>query len=454
MHNSQRSLKTSLPDDAGRAAIVDRLVHRSAAVSPEVEAGARRILDEVRRGGDQAVREATARYEKRQLDRLELSRDEWDRAADEARPQVAAVLERAHARIRRFHEAEAEHVLGSGYAMPEEHLANGGRIFLAQALRPLHRVGLYAPGGTARYPSTVLMTAVPAKVAGVGELVLVTPGPSPETLHAARIAGVDRVFAIGGAQAVGALAYGTESVPRVDKIVGPGNAWVAAAKRLVFGEVDIDQVAGPSEVLVVAEAPADGELGRLAAWIAADLLAQAEHDADAYAVLATTSEALARAVADEVERQLAELPRRDIARRAIEHNGAAVVFATLAEARDFANRFAPEHLELHLHYDEPLDAARDFPDAGAIFLGSHTPEAVGDYYAGPNHVLPTGGSARFSSPLGVHDFVKRTSVLRYDAAALAAHADDIVRFADVEGLDAHGRAVAIRQQGDRRQGDQ
>ena len=297
-------------------------------------------------------------------------------------------------------------------------------------------MGLYVPGGTARYPSSVLMTAVPARAAGVQELVMVTPGPSVETLHAALVAGVDRVFPIGGAQAVAALAYGTESVPRVDKIVGPGNAYVAAAKRLVFGDVDIDQVAGPSEVLIVADAGAD------AALVAADLLAQAEHDTAAYAVLVTTSAALAVRVQAEVERQLASLPREAIARRAIDDNGAAVVVGSLDEAIRFAEDFAPEHLELLVEGAEAI--APRIANAGAIFVGPWTPEAAGDYLAGPNHVLPTGGSARFSSPLGVHDFVKRTSILRYEAAALRAQADDIVRLADVEGLHAHGRAVTAR----------
>ena len=439
-------LRVSLPDDPDRAALVERLVSRSSSVAPEVEAGARAILDDVRSRGDAAVRAATQRFEGRTLGSLELPRAEWDRLADAVSPEMAAVIERAHQRIRRFHCAEAERLLDCGFAL-DERTVSGGAISLRLHVRALHRVGLYAPGGTARYPSSVLMTAVPARVAGVAELVLVTPGPSAESLHAARVAGVDRVFAIGGAQAVGALAYGTESVPRVDKIVGPGNAWVAAAKRLVFGEVDIDQVAGPSEVLIVSDGSGctgDGAgRDRGAATLAADLLAQAEHDTEAVAVLVTTSAEEARAVAEEVDRQLAGLPREAIARASIDHHGAAVVVGSFDEAVALANRFAPEHLEVHLSRVDPERAASLFPNAGAIFLGE-APEAIGDYYAGPNHVLPTGGAARFSSPLGVHDFIKRSSVLWYDDLALADHATDVVRFARSEGLEAHARSIEIR----------
>jgi histidinol dehydrogenase len=341
---------------------------------------------------------------------------------------VRAALEHARARIARFH--ERQRVLDETYTVRED----GAQLELR--VSPLKRVGLYVPGGTARYPSSVLMTAVPAKVAGVGEIVMVTPGPSPETLYAAKIAGVDRVFVIGGAQAVAALAYGAESVPRVDKIVGPGNAYVAEAKRQVFGAVDIDAVAGPSEILIVADAGADARL------VAADLLSQAEHDADAYAILVTPSLELAVAAAAAVEKQVATLPRRAIAEESIARHGVALVVASLDEALAFAESFAPEHLELMVA--DPAAAAARVSTAGAMFLGAWTPEAAGDYLAGPNHVLPTGGAARYGSPLGVYDFVKRTSLLRYDEAALRAQAPDIVRLAKVEGLHAHGRAVAAR----------
>jgi histidinol dehydrogenase len=272
----------------------------------------------------------------------------------------------------------------------------------------------------------------------VGEIVMVTPGPSAETLWAAKVAGVDRVFAIGGAQAVGALAWGTESVPRVDKIVGPGNAYVAEAKRQVFGAVDIDSVAGPSEILIVADESAE------ARWVAADLLSQAEHDVDAHAVLLTPSAAFAAAVSQEVGKQLVTLPRRAIAEKSLFRHGLALVTATLDEALALADQFAPEHLELMCK--DAQAAAPRIRSAGAIFVGAHTPEAAGDYLAGPNHVLPTGGAARYGSPLGVYDFIKRTSLLRYSAEALRAQATDIVRLANIEGLAAHGRAVAARLQ--------
>jgi histidinol dehydrogenase len=292
------------------------------------------------------------------------------------------------------------------------------------------------PGGKARYPSTVVMTAVPARVAGVREIIMVTPGPSPETLAAARLAGVDRVFLIGGAQAIAALAYGTESVPRVDKIVGPGNAYVAAAKRLVFGDVGIDSIAGPTEVVIVADDGVDPS------WIAADLLAQAEHDELAVPILVARGSGVARRVAEEVTRQLAVLPRRAIAERALADQGAIFVADDDDDIVRMVNRLAPEHAELAVRDARAL-AARITP-AGALFLGVHTPEPVGDYIAGPSHVLPTGGSARFASPLGVSDFVKRTSIIEYDADALAAQAEDIERLTDVEDLHGHGRAVTIR----------
>jgi histidinol dehydrogenase len=416
------------------SASIDRLCRREAASAPEVVARAREIVDDVRVRGDAAVRQWTEQIEGRRLEALEVAGDAWRERAAATSPEVREAIERAHARIRRFHDEEARRLAGAGFTLDED----GGQTRLALRVRPLERVGLYVPGGTARYPSSVLMAAAAARAAGVGEVVMVTPGPSPETLAAALVAGVDRVFAIGGAQAVGALAYGTESVPRVDKIVGPGNAYVAAAKRLVFGDVDIDQVAGPSEILIWAEDCA----GANAAWLAADLLSQAEHDADAYAVMVTTSEALGRRVAAEVTRQVATLPRREIAERSLRANGAVVVVGSRAAAHALVERFAPEHLELVM--DDAAEVAESIRHAGAIFVGAHTPEAAGDYMAGPNHVLPTGGAARFGSPLGVHDFLKRTSVLAYGAATLVAQAQDIMRLAEVEGLEAHGRAVAAR----------
>jgi histidinol dehydrogenase len=413
-------------NDSARATVEQALLQRMEHTPEEVERSVREIVADVRKRGDAAVREYTARFDQRTLTALELTRADWERQAATVAPEVQRAIERAAARIARFHEPQR----AAGYVQEE----GGARLELR--VTPLERVGLYAPGGTARYPSSVLMTAVPAKLAGVKEIVMVTPGPSPETLYAALVAGVHRVFVIGGAQAVAALAYGTESVPRVDKIVGPGNAWVAEAKRQLFGQVDIDAVAGPSEILIIADESADPAL------VAADLLSQAEHDVEAYAVLVTTSAQLAADTARAVEEQLETLPRRAIASESINRHGVALVMGSLDEALAFADRYAPEHLEL-LVKDADAVAAR-VQHAGAIFVGTHTPEAAGDYLAGPNHVLPTGGTARYASPLGVYDFVKRTSVLRWDAAALAEHGEDIVRLADVEGLHAHGRAVTRR----------
>ena len=391
----------------------------------------REILDEVRRGGDRALFAITEAIEGRRVEHAELDRATWKAEAARVAPAVREALELAVARVRRFHAPQRS----TGYVLDEA----GARLELRVA--PIGRVGLYVPGGSARYPSSVIMTAVPAKVAGVPEIIMVTPGPSPETLLAAELAGVDRVFVLGGAQAVAALAFGTETVPRVDKIVGPGNAWVAEAKRQVFGIVDIDQVAGPSEILVLADDSAD------AAWVAADLLSQAEHDAVASAVLVTPSEDLARAVVAEVARQLALLPRREIAAAAIRDHGLAIVTAELESAIAFAERYAPEHLSIQTR--EPEAIAARIRTAGAIFIGAHTPEAAGDYLAGPNHVLPTAGAARFGSPLGVYDFEKRTSLLRYSEGALRADGPSIETLAEVEGLVAHGRAVAIRTRGQR-----
>ena len=345
-------LRILLPEDADRAVLLGRLEDRMGAIPVEVERSVRHVIDEVRARGDEAVRAFTLQWEKRELGDLELSRTDWEREAQKTAPDVRQAIERARDRIARFHEQQRV----SGYVLSE------AGVELELKVTPLRRVALYVPGGTARYPSSVLMTAVPARVAGVGEIIMVTPGPSPETLYAAKVAGVDRVFPIGGAQAVAALAYGTRSVPRVDKIVGPGNAFVAEAKRQVFGVVDIDQVAGPSEILVIADESADAKL------VAADLLSQAEHDVDAYAVLVTPSATLASQVAKEIEAQVHSLPRRAIAEKALFRHGIAVVVRSLDEAIAFADRYAPEHLELMVK--DPKAAAARIGTAGAIFLGA------------------------------------------------------------------------------------
>jgi histidinol dehydrogenase len=413
-----RQVKAGSPE---AAALLDRSTRFEDGVDDAVAA----ILHDIRARGDEAVAEYTRRFDQREPP-YEVTRARWDELAAKVQPRVREALQLAASRIRAFHEHQAE---------PDVDVTLDG-VRLELRVSALARVGLYVPGGTARYPSSVLMTAIPAKVAGVGEIIMVTPGASPEAMLAARLAGVDRVFELGGAQAVGALAYGTKSVPRVDKIVGPGNAWVASAKRQVYGEVDIDSIAGPSEVLIVADNDAP------AAWIAADLLAQAEHDREARAILVTTSSSLAAAVAAEVESQLQTLPRKAIAEHSIGHHGAAVIVESIDDAIAFANRYAPEHLELDVA-DARAVAAR-CTTAGAIFVGKWSSEAAGDYVAGANHVLPTGGAARYASPLGVHDFRKRTSLIEYTREAALAHADEIAVLAACEGLDAHGRSATRR----------
>jgi histidinol dehydrogenase len=405
------------------AALLDRSTRFEDGVDDTVAA----ILHDVRARGDEAVAEYTRRFDQREPP-YEVSRARWDELAGKVDPRVKAALQLAASRIRAFHERQHDTDI--------DVTLDGVRLELR--VTPLARVGLYVPGGTARYPSSVLMTAIPAKVAGVPEVIMVTPGASPEAMLAARLAGVDRVFELGGAQAVGALAYGTQSVPRVDKIVGPGNAWVASAKRQVYGEVDIDSIAGPSEVLIVADNDAQ------ASWIAADLLAQAEHDREARAILVTTSTGLASAVGREVEAQLESLPRKAIAEHAIGHHGAAVIVDSIEQAIEFANRYAPEHLELDVA--DARAVAKQCTTAGAIFVGRWSSEAAGDYVAGANHVLPTGGAARYASPLGVHDFRKRTSIIEYSQEAAVAHADEIAALAACEGLDAHGRSAMRRKE--------
>lgn len=403
------------------------LLDRSTRFEDDVDDTVAAILRDVRVRGDEAVTEYTRRLDQREPP-YEVPRARMDELASKVDPRVKGALQLAASRIRAFHERQRE---------PDVSITLDG-VRLELRVTPLRRVGLYVPGGTARYPSSVLMTAIPAKVAGVAEVIMVTPGASPEAMYAARIAGVDRVFELGGAQAIGALAYGTATVPRVDKIVGPGNAWVASAKRQVYGEVDIDSIAGPSEVVIIADNDAP------AAWVAADLLAQAEHDREARAILVTTSTALAAAVAREVDAQLPSLPRHAIAEHAIGHHGAAVIVESLDDAIDFANQYAPEHLELDVV--EPRAVAARCTTAGAIFLGRWASEAAGDYIAGANHVLPTGGAARYASPLGVHDFRKRTSLVEYSREAAIAHADEIAVLATCEGLEAHGRSALRRKE--------
>ena len=402
---------------------------------PEIDVSAvvADVINNVRTRGDAALLEYNEKFEKARLTALEVSDAEMDAALAATDPAFLAILERAAANIRAFHARQ----MREGFRMDLD-----GRV-LGQKVLPIEKVGLCVPGGVTPLSSTVLMDAIPAKIAGCAELVMVTPPRADGTidasiLAAASVAGVDRVFKIGGAQAVAALAYGTESVPKVDKIVGPGGAFVAEAKRQVFGRVSIDMIAGPSEVLVLADGQSDP------AWVAADLLSQAEHDKLAAAVLVTDSAALAEAVQAEIERQLPQLVREEIARASIDHNGKIIVTDDLAAAVDVANAIAPEHLELCV--ESPFDWLDRIQNAGSVFLGRNCPEALGDYYAGANHTLPTSGTARFSSPLSVDDFVKKTQYIYYGEDALLKAVDDVAAFARQEGLTGHARSVTIRKE--------
>lgn len=392
------------------------------------------ILSDVRRNGDQAVLSYTRKFDGAELDALEVSQEEIQEAFAGVEPEFLNILKEAADNIRAFH---AKQVRNSFL------IAERPGIVLGQKVTPIEKVGIYVPGGTAAYPSTVLMDTIPAKIAGCPQIVMTTPPDRngkipPAILAAAKIAGVDRIFKAGGAQAIGALAYGTESVPKVDKIVGPGNAFVAEAKKQVFGTVAIDMIAGPSEILVIADGKSNP------AHVAADLLSQTEHDKLASAVLVTDSEALAQAVSEELEKQLPRLPRAEIARASIDNNGKIIVADSLMDGIAIANEIAPEHLELMV--DDPFSYLDAIQNAGSIFLGRSCPEALGDYFAGPNHTLPTSGTARFSSALGVDDFVKKSQFTYYTAQALENAADKIRYFAEKEGLQAHGRSVMIRKE--------
>ena len=405
---------------------------RQQALSESADRAAREIIERVSAEGDRAVLELTERFDGAKLPALAVTDAEFVEAEGKTDPALKELLARAAENIRAFHSCQTR----TGFMVSDR----PGAV-LGQIIRPLERVGLYVPGGTASYPSSVLMNAIPPEIAGVRERVIVTPPGrdgkiAPAILTAARIAGVGRVFKCGGAQAVAALAYGTESIPKVDKIVGPGNAYVAAAKRRVYGLVDIDMIAGPSEVLVIADDPRDARA------IACDMLAQAEHDPLAAAILLTPSERLALLVQSLIEEELARMPRAEIARKSIDMNGRIVLVRDLSEAVALSNLIAPEHLELCV--DEPFHLLGAVRNAGSVFLGRNTPEALGDYWAGPNHTLPTGGAARFSSPLSVDDFLKKTQYISYDRAALSGAKDAIVRLAEAEGLYAHARSVEVR----------
>ena len=397
-----------------------------------VEEPVRAILEDVRANGDEALKRYTKEFDGADIPTVEVGMGAVEEGFRRADPVLVEILFRAADRIAAFH----QHQVRNSFLLNDE-----DGIVMGQKVLPLERVGLYVPGGTAAYPSSVLMNAIPAKIAGVKEICMVTPPGkdgkiNPNILAAAKVCGVDRVFRVGGAQAVAALAYGTESVPRVDKIVGPGNQFVAEAKKQVFGRVGIDMVAGPSEILVIADGKCDPRI------VAADLLSQAEHDRNASAVLVTDSQQLAEAVRDALEEQIPKLKRAEIARASIDSNGKIIVADSLLTGIDIANEIAPEHLELCV--DEPFAYLDKIRNAGSVFLGRNCPEALGDYYAGPNHTLPTSGTARFSSPLSVDDFVKKTQYTYYTYDALSRAQETVSHFAKKEGLTGHARSVDIR----------
>ena len=395
------------------------------------------IIEDVKKRGDEALLYYCEKFDRAKLTSLEVTAEEIDEAFSLVEPEFIEILKKAAENIREFHKAQVRNsfiISGDGY-------------ITGQKITPIEKVGLYVPGGTAAYPSTVLMDSIPAKIAGCKEICITTPPSAngkvnPAILAAAKIAGVDRIFKTGGAQAVAALAYGTETVPKVDKIVGPGNAFVAEAKRQVFGLVSIDMIAGPSEILVVADGKSNPE------FVAADLLSQAEHDKMASAVLVTDSGELAEKVSAELERQIPLLPRAEIARASIDNNGKIIIADNLFDVIDVANEIAPEHLELCV--DNPFDYLDKIKNAGSIFMGRYCPEALGDYFAGPNHTLPTSGTARFSSPLSVDDFVKKSQYTYYTEEALGKVAESIAFFAGKEGLDAHAKSVTVRFEGEKK----
>ncbi len=416
-------IKTYHYSDISTDEVFNRTVDKS-----DVSEAVAEIIADVRANGDEALRRYTEKFDGSAPEAFEMTDEERSEAVARVDPDFMSILEKAADHIRLYHENQKR----TNFVVTER-----PGVVLGQRIMPLKRVGVYVPGGTASYPSTVLMDCIPAKIAGVGELIMVTPvkdgGINPDIAAAAKVAGVDRIFKVGGAQAIAALAYGTESIPRVDKIVGPGNAYVAEAKKQVFGAVSIDMIAGPSEILVIADASSDPAI------VAADMLSQAEHDRMASAVLVTDSEELAVGVAEEIERQLKTLPREEIARASIENNGKIIIAGSIEEAVDIANEIAPEHLELFV--DDAFGILSSVRNAGSVFVGKNAPEALGDYFAGPNHTLPTGGTARFSSPLSVDDFIKKSSFTYYTEEALEREAGDIAVFARHEGLEAHARSA-------------
>lgn len=425
-------IRIAKADGVSERELINQLKARSGEIDRKVTSAVTDILNNVKQNGDDAVREYTLKFDGHMPSKFEISREEIDSSPDKCDRDFILALYKAADNIRDFHARQKQ----QSWLEPKQ---NG--VILGQRIRGLKRVGVYVPGGTAAYPSSVLMNVIPAKIAGVKEIVMVTPPQkdgtaNPDILAAAKIAGVDRVFLMGGAQAVAALAYGTQSVPKVDKIVGPGNIFVATAKKLLYGTVDIDMIAGPSEILIVADKSANPK------FLAADLMSQAEHDKMASAILLTTSEETANETAKELSRQMQTLERRDIIEQSLNDFGAIIVCKDISEAVDFANELAPEHLELAV--ENPIEYIGRVDNAGSVFLGHYSPEPLGDYFAGPNHVLPTSGTARFFSPLSVDSFIKKSSFIYYTEPALSEAKDDIIKLAETEGLTAHANSIKVR----------
>lgn len=425
-------IRIAKADGVSERELINQLKARSGEIDRKVTSAVTDILNNVKQNGDDAVREYTLKFDGHMPSKFEISREEIDSSPDKCDRDFILALYKAADNIRDFHARQKQ----QSWLEPKQ---NG--VILGQRIRGLKRVGVYVPGGTAAYPSSVLMNVIPAKIAGVKEIVMVTPPQkdgtaNPDILAAAKIAGVDRVFLMGGAQAVAALAYGTQSVPKVDKIVGPGNIFVATAKKLLYGTVDIDMIAGPSEILIVADKSANPK------FLAADLMSQAEHDKMASAILLTTSEETANETAKELSRQMQTLERRDIIEQSLNDFGAIIVCKDISEAVDFANELAPEHLELAV--ENPMEYIGRVDNAGSVFLGHYSPEPLGDYFAGPNHVLPTSGTARFFSPLSVDSFIKKLSFIYYTEPALSEAKDDIIKLAETEGLTAHANSIKVR----------
>lgn len=425
-------IKKIKADGVQEVEFLAKLGERSRNTNKDVTETVSEIINNVMMNGDKAVREYTIKFDGKAPDAFEVPKEELTALTADCDPEFIATLKKAADNIRNFHERQKQ----QSWLTTKD---NG--VIMGQRIRGLKRVGLYVPGGTAAYPSSVLMNAIPAKIAGVSELIMVTPPgkdgkPNPDIMAAAAIAGVDRVFLMGGAQAVAALAYGTESVPKVDKIVGPGNIFVATAKKLLYGTVDIDMIAGPSEILVLADESANPK------FLAADLMSQAEHDKLASAILITTSDKLAEDTIKEIYRQVEELSRKDIIEYSLDNYGVIIVCDTMERATELANELAPEHLEVCC--ENPMEYVGKLDNAGSVFLGNYSPEPLGDYFAGPNHVLPTSGTARFFSPLSVDTFVKKSSFIYYTENALQNDSDDIIRFANTEGLTAHANSIIVR----------